>query len=186
MKPITTTLKDIANQALNHHSEKISFSEFINQESASNTSEIPKEKIPNYVFLTPPSYWGQRFSESIPIPRPLVIFDKQRAKGGEELQSDYNLTEIATNTQKHGNFQTYSFELQFYLGSAGTGAPVHYHGHAINTLAYGEKVFSFHLYLFFLFANFYSSYRNGFCTLFPERFIPQCLLLNSLGKFMAI
>lgn len=32
------------------------------------------------------------------------------------------------------------FELQFYLGSAGTGAPPHFHGHAVNSLAYGEKV----------------------------------------------
>mmetsp|Transcript_10934 Transcript_10934/g.11355 ORF Transcript_10934/g.11355 Transcript_10934/m.11355 type:complete len:102 (-) Transcript_10934:61-366(-) len=29
--------------------------------------------------------------------------------------------------------------MQFYLGSSGTGAPVHYHGHAVNSLAYGEK-----------------------------------------------
>jgi hypothetical protein len=35
---------------------------------------------------------------------------------------------------------SWSFEIQFYLGAAGTGAPVHFHGHAINTLAYGEKV----------------------------------------------
>jgi hypothetical protein len=31
-------------------------------------------------------------------------------------------------------------ELQFYLGPPGTGAPLHFHGHAVNTLAYGEKV----------------------------------------------
>lgn len=31
-------------------------------------------------------------------------------------------------------------EMQFYLGGIGTGAPVHYHGHAVNSLAYGEKV----------------------------------------------
>ena len=32
------------------------------------------------------------------------------------------------------------YELQFYLGEAGTGAPVHFHGHAVNSLAHGEKV----------------------------------------------
>lgn len=31
-------------------------------------------------------------------------------------------------------------ELQFYLGSAGSGAPPHFHGHAVNSLAFGEKV----------------------------------------------
>lgn len=31
-------------------------------------------------------------------------------------------------------------ELQFYLGVAGTGAPPHFHGHAVNSLAFGEKV----------------------------------------------
>ena len=31
-------------------------------------------------------------------------------------------------------------ELQFYLGPAGSGAPPHFHGHAVNSLAYGEKV----------------------------------------------
>lgn len=31
-------------------------------------------------------------------------------------------------------------ELQFYLGPPGTGAPLHFHGHAVNTMAYGEKV----------------------------------------------
>lgn len=30
-------------------------------------------------------------------------------------------------------------EIQFYLGPVGSGAPVHFHGHAINSLAYGEK-----------------------------------------------
>lgn len=33
-------------------------------------------------------------------------------------------------------------EMQFYLGVSGTGAPTHYHGHAVNSLAYGEKVSS--------------------------------------------
>jgi oxalate decarboxylase/phosphoglucose isomerase-like protein (cupin superfamily) len=36
-------------------------------------------------------------------------------------------------------------EMQFYLGSVGTGAPVHYHGHAVNSMAYGEKVRGAHL-----------------------------------------
>lgn len=32
-----------------------------------------------------------------------------------------------------------SSEFQFYLGPAGSGAPMHFHGHAINTMAFGEK-----------------------------------------------
>lgn len=32
-----------------------------------------------------------------------------------------------------------SDEIQFYLGPAGSGAPMHFHGHAVNTLAFGEK-----------------------------------------------
>lgn len=32
-----------------------------------------------------------------------------------------------------------SQETQFFLGPAGSGAPVHYHGHAVNVLAYGAK-----------------------------------------------
>ena len=32
-----------------------------------------------------------------------------------------------------------SAELQFFLGPAGSGAPVHFHGHAVNVLAYGAK-----------------------------------------------
>jgi hypothetical protein len=62
-------------------------------------------------------------------------------KENSNLGGLFNLSQIATNIQTHAkNVTSYSYELQFYLGSAGTGAPVHYHGHAINTLAYGEKV----------------------------------------------
>ena len=32
-----------------------------------------------------------------------------------------------------------SFETQFFLGPAGSGAPVHFHGHAVNCLAFGTK-----------------------------------------------
>lgn len=32
-----------------------------------------------------------------------------------------------------------TYEMQFYLGPAGSGAPPHFHGNAVNTLAYGEK-----------------------------------------------
>lgn len=37
-------------------------------------------------------------------------------------------------------YATLAAEIQFYLGPAGSGAPAHYHGHAVNSLAYGEKV----------------------------------------------
>ena len=61
------------------------------------------------------------------------MFLFQKAPG-----STTNPAGAAATTQD--NNAAYSFELQFYLGPAGTGAPVHFHGHAINTLAYGEKV----------------------------------------------
>jgi len=44
-------------------------------------------------------------------------------------------------------------EIQFYLGPAGSGAPAHFHGHAVNTLAYGAK----HWYLYPPSKAFYST-----------------------------
>ena len=38
---------------------------------------------------------------------------------------------------------------QFYLGCAGSGAPSHFHGSAVNVLAYGKKVSNEYLYLYF-------------------------------------
>lgn len=38
------------------------------------------------------------------------------------------------------NFSGY--ETQFYLGPAGSGAPAHFHGHAVNVLAHGSKRWS--------------------------------------------
>lgn len=39
-----------------------------------------------------------------------------------------------------GNLEENSdVELQFYLGPAGSGAPMHFHGNALNTMAYGMK-----------------------------------------------
>ena len=37
-----------------------------------------------------------------------------------------------------------SAELQFFLGPAGSGAPVHFHGHAVNVLAFGAKKWYLH------------------------------------------
>ena len=37
---------------------------------------------------------------------------------------------------------------QFYLGGAGTGAPPHFHGSAVNVLAYGEKVSRYPFYAY--------------------------------------
>jgi hypothetical protein len=97
----------------------------------------------------------------------------------------------------------YSYELQFYWGGPGTGAPVHFHGPAINMLAHGEKVpnekekkkrrerererfclFCFVYYLFCLYyiSIFFTFLRNGFFGGLRTRSIllcprsPRCLM----------
>jgi hypothetical protein len=139
VKPITAYLKDIANQPfpISSSQKSIPFSEYLQFESPElSPFETLEKKTPNYVFLTPPNFWGKKFQEDVPTPRPLIV-----GKENSNLSASFNLSQIATSVQTNAkNVTSYSYELQFYFGSAGTGAPVHYHGHAINTLAYGEKV----------------------------------------------
>ncbi len=87
--------------------------------------------VPLYTFTTASPQWSQKLNKDVPFPEP--ILSKESAKEN---------TKSASTAEKKA---AYSFELQFYLGPAGTGAPVHFHGHAINTLAYGEKVFEVRL-----------------------------------------
>lgn len=89
--------------------------------------------LPMYAFGVPGNDWGKRFMSEVPIPEPLL--------------SDQNTTA-----------PVYGVQLQYYLGAAGTGAPVHYHGPAINSLAYGEKVSLlfprfFYIYLIVVYYN---------------------------------
>jgi hypothetical protein len=69
--------------------------------------------------LRPPSY---AFSVAPP---------KWRNKLESDIEMPQFLYSLATDS-----------EMQFYLGAPGTGAPAHYHGHAVNTLVYGEKVYN--------------------------------------------
>jgi len=58
------------------------------------------------------------------------------------LRKELSLPSVIRDIPVLGHGHTLSKDrvtLQFYLGSAGTGSPMHYHGHAINSLAYGEK-----------------------------------------------
>ncbi len=87
-------------------------------EIANTTDSTSQENIPLYTFLVPSPEWSARISQEVPLPEPLLTYNVQTG-------------ELAP---------AYSAQLQFYLGAAGTGAPIHYHGPAINSLAYGEKV----------------------------------------------
>lgn len=83
-------------------------------ESEQQQQQMPSG-LPMYAFGVPGNDWGKRFMSEVPIPEPLL-------------------------TDTNATLPAYEVQLQYYLGAAGTGAPVHYHGPAINSLAYGEKV----------------------------------------------
>ena len=72
-------------------------------------------------------------SGATPESSPLYAFNVALPAWRERIDQDVGVPSLL-----HGLISDY--ELQFYLGEAGTGAPVHYHGHAVNSLAHGEKV----------------------------------------------
>jgi hypothetical protein len=74
----------------------------------------------SYAFSVPHSSWREKLQKDIPIPSILhsLILNDKKIVISEDLGT---------------------LETQFYLGASGTGAPVHFHGHAVNSLAYGEK-----------------------------------------------
>lgn len=86
--------------------------------SPTNSSSSSDGDIPLYTFVIPSAEWSPRISKEIPFPEAIIV----------------------PNQETGQLMAAYSTQLQFYLGAAGTGAPIHYHGPAINTLAYGEKV----------------------------------------------
>ena len=93
------------------------------------TDRAPEKKeFPLYTFCAPSEQWNQRLLQDVPIPRCLT-------HSPEEASFNSNIGDF----ESAGN-NAWRFEIQFYLGDVGTGAPIHYHGHAINSLAYGEKV----------------------------------------------
>ena len=113
----------------------VSFNELANNASISNvsiksnmnsmSSEDGKNNHSNssdteyyYAFTTALPQWNQKISGDVEVPSNIIR---------SEVDDDGNL-------QRNPNI-----ELQFYLGPAGSGAPMHFHGHAVNTLAYGMK-----------------------------------------------
>ena len=151
IKSTISTLEEVANSQNNvvdhnnndndsHHRESFLFYSTVNHEIKHDASVVVDRSstgssaplnmstaaVPLYTFCTPSEQWKSKLYRDVPIPCSL-----QRQQNSDEDSG------IGTVDAK---YSSWSFELQFYLRSAGTGAPVHFHGHALNTLAYGEKV----------------------------------------------
>lgn len=135
-----TTLADIADFL----GENISASETAPSvdglASVVETSRI--DSAPRYVFTVSSQQWRPLLLEDAPVPSCLNI----RVHWGRAISEEDG-----------------SVAMQFYLGPAGSGAPVHFHGHAANTLAYGEKV-----RVLYFFEAFNSFCRNGTCFRLPR------------------
>jgi hypothetical protein len=72
-------------------------------------------------------------SGSTPDHPPLYAFNVALPAWRERIERDVGIPSLLQGLIS-------DYELQFYLGEAGTGAPIHFHGHAVNSLAHGEKV----------------------------------------------
>lgn len=94
---------------------------------SSNISVTSTEEAPEYIFTTSSPLWRAKIEKDAPVPACLHF----------QLQNDGS---VLVQDNKNNNNNNADVALQFYLGPAGSGAPVHFHGHAANTLAYGEKV----------------------------------------------
>ena len=101
--------------------------EVANSRTSSSSAAQDDGSVPLYTFCTPSMQWSRQLHADAPTPRSI-------ARSKSAADEDCGVGNIDPSTQ------SWSYEIQFYLGSAGTGAPVHFHGHAINSLAYGEKV----------------------------------------------
>ena len=95
---------------------------------ADSTSRGDDSTRPLYTFSTPSPQWEKLLRETVSIPESMRCTDTH---DGDDC-SVMGIFDSTTSAWYH--------EIQFYLGAAGTGSPIHFHGHAINTLAYGEKV----------------------------------------------
>jgi hypothetical protein len=85
---------------------------------------------PAYVFTVASNSLQRKLAKDAPVPNALNF----QVENGDTIVTSRNKGE-------EGNVA-----LQFYLGPMGSGAPVHYHGHAANTLAYGMKVRYIHFH----------------------------------------
>ena len=113
-----STLGELAD-ALSHVGAEGSSSSTVSVDGDSNTASSSTTEVPPYAFTTPQKSWSKKLKKDAPMPSFLEF----------PLDSGYSLTE------RNG-----TVEWQFYLGPLGSGAPVHFHGHAANTLMFGEKV----------------------------------------------
>jgi hypothetical protein len=67
---------------------------------------------------------------------PMYMFSTQFANENPSLQQAFSQVFDFARKIPHASF---NYDPQFYLGDAGSGAPHHWHGSAINTLAWGKK-----------------------------------------------
>jgi hypothetical protein len=112
-----TTLSDLA--VLGPHQQKDEYT--VNVTSS-----------PAYVFTVASNSLQRKLQTDAPVP---PEFDFHVEDGNT----------VVSHQQSHGSGGVVdNVALQFYLGPAGSGAPVHYHGHAVNTLAYGMKKWYLH------------------------------------------
>lgn len=115
------------------------------KEVARSQNSTAAGSVPLYTFCTPSPQWEAKLLADVPVPR--CILRTGTAGSGAEANTDVLGSDqeedsgvgVVDAQHGHGHAASWPFEIQFYLGSAGTGAPAHFHGHAINSLAYGEK-----------------------------------------------
>ena len=104
---------------------QVTFEELAKNESISKITRLLDDSNETYTeyyyaFTTPLPQWTQKLSKDVGIP-PNIQYTSVNNEG--DLEENKNI------------------ELQFYLGPAGSGAPMHFHGHALNTLAYGKHIY---------------------------------------------
>lgn len=119
VKQVLTTMKEVAR-------------------SANSTGASSDHDVPLYTFCTPSAPWAPKLLSDAPVPR-CIRRTITSADDGDALDQEPEDSGVGLLEAEHASWP---FEIQFYLGSAGTGAPAHFHGHAVNSLAYGEKVCS--------------------------------------------
>ena len=88
---------------------------------------------PSYAFSVPGGTWKTKLQKDAILPSFLL---ESLKKLGKKIDESEIKSKSYIENQKMGST---SWEIQFYLGPAGSGAPVHFHGHAVNTLSYGQK-----------------------------------------------
>lgn len=118
--------------------------------AVANSAALPSaskgDAVPLYTFCTPAPQWSAQLLADAPIPRCIA----RSASAGSRVPQGVSEEEDCGVGAADPATGSWSFEIQFYLGTAGTGAPAHFHGHAINTLAYGEKVSATNWVIIFL------------------------------------